>query len=134
MAAKLSTKEGDAPIGMERDVGAGGENTTGPSSQAEASLSSRAPAGTVLARQQTNEVGERVFEVLRDFSNSGDDTQISLTSNLHDDLGIQRAHIVYVAAKLEEEFGIDITPSEAQNILLARDAVNTVLRKLAAQG
>jgi acyl carrier protein len=135
MASRLSTKEGSAPIGVERDEGAVTSDPTGPKTDAEAALYGRGPAGVVLARGQANEVAEGVNEVIRDFaSNVTDDTAILGTSNIHDDLGIQRAHIVHLAAKVEEKFGIDITPSEAQNFLLVRDIYNLVLRKLAKQG
>jgi acyl carrier protein len=128
-----STKEGDAPIGVERDVGAPYHNPAGPDNVAHAQLSARLPAGTVAMRQPVSDVTEKVTEVIREFSPNGTANRETLTGglNLHDDLGIQRAHNIHFAAKLEEAFGIDITPSEAQNILLVRDAVNTVLRKLA---
>lgn len=135
MASKLSTKEGSAPIGVERDEGAVHPDPTGPKTDADAALYGRGPAGVVLARGQAQEVAEGVNEVIRDFaSNVADDTAILGTSNIHDDLGIQRAHIVHLAAAVEEKFGIDITPSEAQNFLLVRDIYNTVLRKLAKNG
>lgn len=130
MADRLSTKEGGAPIGVERDQGTGGD----PHLDALAGVSSFHPAGTLGAKQSIDKVHAAVTEVINDFSTGQDRETMVGSLNLFDDCGVQRAHIVHLAAKIEEKFGIDITPSEAQNFLLVRDVTNQVLRKLAAQG
>jgi acyl carrier protein len=136
-SAAISTKEGDAPQGIERDTGFS-DTGAGPSSQAEAALNASMPAGVVVARGPTKGVSKKVISILQEFATKDDDRDadevtVFATSNLHDDLHIQRAEILDLAAEVEGEFGIDITPSEAQNWLLARDVGNTVLRKLGAQ-
>lgn len=138
MADKLSTKEGAAPIGVEKDQGFAVENEgNGARSHQEAALTGTAPAGVVLAGPVVTEVNEGVQTAIREFAgltadaDDGSFKAIFATSNIHDDLGIQRADIIHFAAALERKFGIDITPSEAQNFLLVRDVTNLVLRKLA---
>jgi acyl carrier protein len=136
-AANISTKEGDAPQGIERDTGFS-DTGSGPTSQAEASLNASMPAGVVVGKGNTKATVKTVTDLLVRFATKDDDRDpeevtVFATTNIHDDLGIQRAEILDLAAEFEDEFGIDITPSEAQNFLLARDIANLVLRKQAAQ-
>lgn len=129
-----NTKAGDAPEGVDSDRNPGERAATGAMSAADASVAEMAPAASMHGAKPREDLTERTLLILGDFaSNKGSET-FTGQANLFDDLNIERAEIPALRDEVAQEFDVDITISEAQNWLLVRDVVNTVFRKVAAQG
>ncbi|HIH2762991.1 MAG TPA: acyl carrier protein [Candidatus Azoamicus sp.] len=59
-----------------------------------------------------------------------DENKITLQSSFSDDLGADSLDIVEIIMALEEQFEIEITDEEANNLITIKDAVDFVNNKL----
>ncbi|CAB3976493.1 acyl carrier protein [Candidatus Azoamicus ciliaticola] len=59
-----------------------------------------------------------------------DESKITLQSSFSDDLGADSLDIVEIIMALEEQFEIEITDEEANNLITIKDAVDFVNNKL----
>ncbi|HIH2763910.1 MAG TPA: acyl carrier protein [Candidatus Azoamicus sp.] len=59
-----------------------------------------------------------------------DENKITLQSSFSDDLGADSLDIVEIIMALEEQFEIEITDEEANNLITIKDAVDFVNTKL----
>lgn len=59
-----------------------------------------------------------------------DENKITLQSSFSDDLGADSLDIVEIIMALEEQFEIEVTDEEANNLITIKDAVDFVNNKL----
>ncbi|MCC6972182.1 MAG: acyl carrier protein [Phycisphaerales bacterium] len=72
---------------------------------------------------------ERIKKIIIDHIEI-DDSKITLQSSFSDDLGADSLDLVEIIMALEEQFEIEITDEEANNLTTIKDAVDFVNNKL----
>lgn len=74
-----------------------------------------------------------MFEKVRDILVNElllDENEVTLTAELKDDLGIDSLAVVDLATSIEEEFDIEISDEELENIRTVGDIVDYLNRKI----
>jgi acyl carrier protein len=72
---------------------------------------------------------ERIKKIIVDHTEI-DENKITLQSSFSDDLGADSLDLVEIIMALEEQFEIEITDEEANNLITIKDAVDFVNNKL----
>lgn len=72
---------------------------------------------------------DRIKKIITDHTDI-EESKITLDSSFSDDLGADSLDIVEIIMALEEQFEIEITDEEANNLLSVKDAVDFVNNKL----
>ena len=77
---------------------------------------------------EEQEILEKIKEVVADKLDA-DPTEVTDTSSFVDDLGADSLDVVELIMGLEDEFGIEISDEEAENIRTVGDAVKFISDK-----
>lgn len=72
---------------------------------------------------------DRIKKIIVDHTEI-DENKITLQSSFSDDLGADSLDLVEIIMALEEQFEIEITDEEANNLITIKDAVDFVNNKL----
>ncbi|ASS91590.1 MAG: acyl carrier protein [Bacillaceae bacterium] len=75
------------------------------------------------------DVLERVTKIIVDRLGV-DESEVKLESSFKDDLGADSLDVVELVMELEDEFGMEISDEEAEQIVTVGDAVNYIQSKL----